>query len=242
MSSSASDIIRRAYREANVLGINSAPTTAQQSEGLDRLNTMLAGVLGFEAGIDIADLNIGGTFDQSWSTSWFVPPNARLVMEQTGARTLKLHPQPYDGQRLAVADGLNNLATYPLTLDGNGRMIEGAAQITISDSNPRQWLYRGDMAQWLKMIPLALDDIMPFPIEFDDFFAITLGMRLNPAYGLALGQDSAAWLARCRNAFQARYRRPRPQNVLPTRELLGGRRQGYGPPNSAFNIGWGGPW
>lgn len=151
------------------------------------------------------------------------------MLNLAAARTLKLSPSPHEGQRVAVADAGANLATYNLTLDGNGRTIEGAAtQVLATDGMVRQWLYRGDTANWVRLTDLALDDDLPFPTEFDDYFAILLAMRLNPRHGRTLMEESAAWFTGREGAFEARYRRPRPVQDWGTPGLHGQFGRAYG--------------
>lgn len=233
----ASEAVTAALREGNLLGINATASTAQLAEGLTLLNSVLLASVGYEAGEELADLNIGGTFDQSALVTQYVPENARLVLNISGARTLYLHPQPYEGQRVAVADAGNNLATYNLTLNGNGRRIEGATTVVLStNSLSRQWFYRADLGQWKQLTSLALSDALPFPAEFDDYFRILLAMRLNPRYGQELAQGSAVYLNSISSQLEARYRKPRRPQDWGSLGLLNQRRGTLAAPSSVF--GW----
>lgn len=236
----ASETITAALREGNLLGINASPTTAQQTEGLALLNSLLLAVFGFDAGQELADLNVGGSYDGSAIASEHVPENCRLVLNLDNARTFRLHPRPYDGQRLAVADAGANLSTNNLTLDGNGRTIEGAASKVLStDGAALQWFYRADLGDWKAIGALALADDLPFPIEFDDYFRVLLAMRMNPRYGQELQQGSAVWLERISSRMEARYRRPRDVQDWGTPGLLGQYGRAYSPSSAAFARGRG---
>lgn len=234
----ASDIITRAYRETNLIPLVATPNANQQAEALTLLNGQLLAALGFEAGDDLSDLNIGGQFDQSSICSQWVPENARLVLNLTGALTLELHPQPYDGQRLAIADAGANLATYNLTLNGNGRQVEGVANLVLNvNGDARQWLYRADIANWVKVVTLAATDSMPFPAEFDSFFITRLALRLNPRYGQSLSQESGNELTRAETKLRARYRKPQRVQDKGSLGLLGSRRGAFGLGQADFNAG-----
>lgn len=223
----ASDIITRAFRETNLLPLTGTVTSAQQTEALPLLNGQLLQAVGFEAGEDLADLNIGGQYDQSAYCSTWIPANVRLILNLGGAATYKLHPLPYEGQRLAIADAAGNLGTYNLTLTGNGRKIEGAASLVLStNGDARQWLYRADTANWVKITELVAGDTMPFPVEFDSFFVTRLALRLNPRYYQSLTKETAAELERIERKLRARYRKPRPVQDMPLGLL--GERGGYG--------------
>jgi hypothetical protein len=225
----ASVAIKRAYRTSNLIPLVATPSDNQIAEALPLLNEQILSALGFEAGQELCDLTIGGEFDQSFRCGQWVPENARLVLNLSGATTLKLHPSPYEGQRLAVADAGNNLATHNLILDGNGRTIEGASTLTLSTSgDTRQWIYRADTANWVKITALVIDatptdDPLPFPQEFDGFFVKRLAMELNPSYGQSLSAETIASLTRIEGKLRARYRRPRPKQELGTLGLMGQR-------------------
>lgn len=236
----ASEIITAAYREGNLLGINASPTTAQQTEGLSLLNTILLVAIGFDAGQELSPLNVGGPYNDAEIAANFIPENAQLVLNLTSAQSLRLHPRPYDGQRVAVADVGQNLSTYNLTLDGNGRTIEGAATKVLStDGSALQWLYRADLGDWKAIGALALSDALPFPIEFDDYFRALLAARLNPRYGQELQQGSAMWFDEMQRRFEARYRRPRPVQDWGSPGLLNQYTRAYGPSSAAFARGRG---
>jgi hypothetical protein len=225
----ASEAIQRAYRESNLVMAGASPSTTQAAEGLVLLNAILPATLGFAAGEELRDLNIGGEHDESDLAEYQVPENARLVLNLGAARTLQLHQHPYEGQRIAVADAGANLATYNLTLDGNGRRIETAATVVLNTSSlSRQWFYRGDTANWQRLDGLVAGDTLPFPTEFDDYFIILLAMRLNPRHGREMAQASAAWLGTMTTQLEARYRRPRPVQGWGSLGLLGQRRDRFG--------------
>lgn len=207
----ASEAIQRAHRESNLIAAGASPTTTQAAEGLVLLNNILTATLGFAAGEELTDINIGGEHDQAWTTNDYIPQNARLVLNLTSSRTLNLHPSPYEGQRVAIVDTGGNLATANLTLDGNGRRIESATTAVLStNSLSREWFYRADTGNWTRLAVLSDSDSLPFPGEFDDYFIILLAMRLNPRFGRQLAVESSAWLQSTSARLEARYRRPRP--------------------------------
>lgn len=202
-----SDIISQAYRETNLIPLGNAPNTNQTAEALVLLNTIILSTVGLEVGDDLNELNMGGLYDESFYTSSWVPRNARLILNLSGPTTLALDPDPVGGQRLAIADVAGNLATYPLTLTGNGRKIEGANTLVLNvNSDSRQWLYRSDIGTWVKITGLISTDTFPFPAGFDDFFITMLAMRLNPRYGQTLSQESAEALKRGRKHIRVKYR------------------------------------
>lgn len=201
----ASSIITDAMRESNLIALVATPTANEQAEGLRHLTNLLLSTLGNEAGGELTDIQIGGSFDQSIYCSPYVPANARLVVESGTAATL--HPRPYDGQRFAIT---GDFAAVDFVINANGRKIEDAATLTLdADGTSTQWMYRADTANWVKITALLASDTFPLPREFDDYFIVGLALRLNPRHRQALAEESVAALSRSRNQIRARYRRRR---------------------------------
>lgn len=218
----ASDIIRDAYRESNIIASVSTPSTNELTEGLARLNSLILSTIGNEAGSELTDINIGGAYDQSYRCATCIPANVRLVLNLGSARTLNLHPHPYEGQRVAIADAAGTLGASNLALSGNGRQIEAASSLVLStNGQTRQWLFRADTANWVNIASLIATDPMPLPTEFDDFFIVSLALRLNPRHSAKMAAESLAALERQRSQIRARYRRPRPLQDMGTLSLLG---------------------
>lgn len=235
-----SEIIKGAYREANLIPLGVEPTDNQTTEALARLNTLILTTVGNEAGDALTDVNYGGDYDQQEYTTNWLPANTRLVCNLTSAPTFNLHPRPYDGQRVAVVDAGSNFATYNVTIDGNGRNIEGAATLTLStDDYSGQWMYRGDTGNWVKIEELEDTDALPFPVEFDDYFTQMLAIRLNPRYGQQLTPDGSMMLRRWRTALRSRYAR-KELNMRTDPGLLG--PSDWQGTDDNFSIGRLSPW
>jgi hypothetical protein len=204
----ASSLISDAYRESNLVPLVGTLTTAEQAEGLRLLNNLVLSVMGNEVGQALTDIQIGGGFDQAGLCNPWVPENARLIVEQS--QGISLHPQPYDGQRLGVA---GDFSGDSMTISANGRKIENTATITLSaDGIARQWLYRADLGNWTRVSELVASDTFPFPQEFDDFFIVSLALRINPRHRQAMAGESAEALKRGRDQIRARYRKRRAPN------------------------------
>lgn len=254
----ASQIITDAYRQSNVLAIGTQPTADQQTEALRYLNRIVKSVFGNEAGDQLEAFPIGRK-DISrpsgypwWNTvpdnNWWVPKNTRLMCNVEETIPIYLHPDPDDGSRFAVIDVAENFSTFPMTVHGNGRLIEGATSIVLNtDGFDKEWFYRADLGNWQIYSPLVLADTFPFPEEFDDFFITLLAVRLNPSYGVELSGQSQSVFNRAAKQLKARYT----QNI-PVRSELGllrmpkvaYDRDTWGDsywlynPNSMFDKGW----
>jgi hypothetical protein len=179
------------------------------TEGLNRLNVLIPSTIGNEVGEDFTDINIGGNFNQSEQIIDWVPDDSRLVLNLTAATTVHLDPYPKDGQRFAIVDAAQNLATYNLTINANGRTFESSATGTLNTNGlSRSWLYRADLGDWVCIVTLATTDQLPFPSDFDDYFVIMLAMRLNPRYHQAIAPETTEALKRSRSQLRARYNKP----------------------------------
>lgn len=204
----ASAIIKRAYRKTNLIPLVSSPNSNQTTEALEMLNSLILGIVGNEVGDGLTDINYNtaSEHNQSDYVADWVPDNVRVLLRSTAATTLYCDPYPYEGQRLAVIDLAGNLATHNLTVDANGRKIESANTVTMStNSDNRQWMYRGDTGNWVKITELVAGDSLPFPVEFDPYFVLMLAIQLNPQYGQALHPHDAEMLRRMRSQLRARY-------------------------------------
>lgn len=255
-----STIIDDAFRASNLTATGAAPTSGEITEALRYLNRIVASTIGNEAGEDfvpvaIGSANISRPTGFPWyetvpdNTDWFVPENTRLFLNIEEALTLYLHPEPDDGARVAVVDMGENLATYNLTLNGNGRHIEGSDTLVLDGStgNVFEWFYRADTGNWVLYSELSLINEFPFPEEFDDYFIMSLAMRINPQYGKTLDEQALMFWRRAKSQLRARYSVSIPQPVerglLRMSRMAGDRdrwrteRLAYNP-QAAFNKGW----
>lgn len=255
-----SQIITDAYRQSNLLAIGVSPTQDQVDEALRYLNRIVKSVFGNEAGDPLEVFPVGRNNIQRpsgypwWNTvpdnDWFVPKNIRVMLNLEEPVSLYLHPEPDDGSRFAVIDASENVSTYNVTIQGNGRLIEGNFNLILNtDGVDKEWFYRADLGNWMLYAPLTMDIAFPFPEEFDDYFITLLAIRLNPQYGVMLDAQSKLVFDRSGRQLRARYT----QNI-PTRSELAlirmpkvsydrdiwGTSYRYYNPNSMFDKGW--PW
>ncbi len=208
-----SSIITDAYREINKIALGASVSSNQSVEALRLLQAVITAVLGTDAGELLNDWPLGDygrqSLDQDNLTTTEVanpPANARLIHTAAAAITVYLPPNPSNGSRLGIADPHSRLASLNVTLDANGRTIEATATVVLStNSLEREWFYRGDLGDWVRVSTLLTSDQMPFPPEFDQMFIIMLAMRLSPRYGREIDETSVlVWKAQ-RRQFVARY-------------------------------------
>lgn len=236
----AATIIQAAFREGNMIPVGQQPTAAQQSEAFDKLNRLVLGILGYKMGENLTDwlvpqpqrtapvaanypqfpfsddlLGVGLT---SSSAVYPYPPNNRRIVYGGTTQTVYFPQKPNPGSQMAVVQGSGagdgGSVGNVLTLDGNGRTIEGATTKTFTFASPafagRRWFYRDDLADWTAV--LTLDPVtntnMPYPAEFDDFFVCALAKRLAPNYGKIIAKETVEAALTAESAFYARYRQP----------------------------------
>lgn len=255
-----SEIITDAFRISNLLAIGTTPTPDQQAEGLRYLNRIVKSTLGNEAGEQFEAFPIGRKDIERpsgypwWNdvpdNDWYVPKNYRLMCNLENAVEVALHPDPDDGSRFAVIDVQNNFATNPLTVKGNGRLIENQFQLVLNTNGENgEWFYRADLANWQRYAPLALIDTFPLGEEFDVFFIVMLAIHLNPAYGQSIDGQTEIAFKRASKQLRARYKQIIPirselalvrmPRVAYDRDLWGDSYWLYNP-NNMWEKGW--PW
>lgn len=215
MATLISQIIQDAYREANIIAVETSPTSDQTTEGLRLLNRFIRSLFGNEVGQPLVPVPYGENnvefmsqeFDYySTLLNYFVPVNSRIIANLESTKTINLAPNPEDGDRIGVSDASGNFATYNLVLNGNGRTIDGASTLTLSTNGEDvEYFYREDIADWVQITNLTDTDNSPFPTEFDDLLIIGLAMRLAPRYGSTTAGESINTYRSILTKFRARY-------------------------------------
>jgi hypothetical protein len=215
------EIIKDAFREANLIAITQSPTLDEQTEALRLLNRFISSVYGNEAGDKLQSLAVGTNNVVSAgplstyviNDTSYAPVNSRVIANLSEAATINLHPDPDDGARFSVIDASGNFATYNMTLNANGRKIEGSSsKLLNTNSTNKEWFYRADQSNWVLVSSLDLETSFPFPAEFEDMFVIGLAMRLNPRHGVEMDDQSLLSFRRQRSIFRARYSQTNEQN------------------------------
>lgn len=225
----ASELVKESYRESNIIAIEQDPTTSQYTEGLARLNNVLKSAYGFLMGEFLSDWPVPS--DQSTGTvdanspllpgskskpdklnNAYPPCNTRIVWDGS-TQTVYFPARPNDGARMSVvkASGAAASSTGYITIDGNGRYIEGSSTYTSDDEfTERSWLYRADLASWVALTTLELTDDCPFPAEFDDLWSCATSIRLAPRYGKQIQEGTIAAVRQLQTTLKTKYRQETP--------------------------------
>jgi hypothetical protein len=241
----ALQIITDAYRENNIVPNGAVLSAALEDEGFRRLKTLISSALGQDIGHPLVDWPVGVvSYNESmsgWgSDRWSSPrPNSRLVFNIDEPQTIYLPFDPWNGARISVLDRGGNFATHNVTLNGNGRSIEGTDDVVLAtDDLNREWLYRADMGDWVRVVGLELSsEEMPFPDRFDDYWIIKLAIRLNPRFGRTMTEETKHRLAEVTAHIQSEYRQRRAIHAEPGSLQSNYRR--FGRPIDPYNPGFG---
>lgn len=238
------EIITASYRDNNLIPVGTAPTDLEIAEALTRLNAFFRSIFGVELGVELSDWTVPPSRTSPVAARysrkplnedlpddiWPYPPsNSRVLMNTTKVTTIYLPSTPNDGARFSVVD---IRSTSNLTLDANGRNIDGAASVdVIPGSSPLEWFYRADLGDWVGVKTFLVTDNSPLPDEFDDFLILALSTRLSGRVGKSAA-IARADVQRMIKKVKARYR----QSEMPTT----GSRSKVGPLTNSGAYSFGG--
>lgn len=211
-----SQIITDAYQYNNLVALSAIPNADEQAKALRYLNRLFRSIFGNELGDQLKSWDIGnrslptGTlndYENRLTAPYYIPHNARLILNLEAASTIYLPAHPQDGERLAIQDIGQNLATYNLTVNANGRLIEFFASMVLDTNGTNsEWFFRADLGTWIKLSELALTDTFPLPTEFEEFFIILLAMRLGASEGVDLNAQLSYVLKDTTKKIKSRYK------------------------------------
>lgn len=221
----AAALVSRAFREGNLIPIGKAPTSAEQVEGLAVLNSYMLSIFGFEVGSKLREWPVPPHQRVAGPTRTYpllpgaerslvptyplqVPANSRIIWDGSDQHVY-MHPKPADGALVALALGSGASAANvgSITVDGNGRRIDGDDTFVMAEADfvLQRWFYRADLAQWISIRPLALADEMIFPVEFDDLWVCMGMIRLAPSFGKQISTATATRVTEMKTLLQTRY-------------------------------------
>lgn len=233
MSTLVSAIIQQAFREGNFIAVGEVPTAEEIAEAVPKLRTFIASLFGIEVGAQFREwyvpsfpdpaaplrypLTPTGTGEATAEAWAYAPANTRLMLAISSPSTVYFPAAPNDGARMALVDVGS---TANVTLQGNGRKIEGELSVIAAPStlNGFTWFYRADLGDWVLLEPeLVEDDPVPLPPEFDDLLVCGLAARLAPRFGVEISSTTAACYADMLERLKKRYRQSErmPSNAEP---------------------------
>lgn len=258
MPLTSANIIQRAYREGNLIPIGTDPTDAEQTETLGIYQDMVGGFIGNDLGQLLGSWELPPSPTSQFPSRYPLypqrtplvndqnlvnnpPANVRVITNAGIQGDLYFPPQPSDGARMALVNVGADFATYPLTIQGNGRLIEGAASLTISAAltAPILWFYRGDTANWTRVSPIELTSESPLPDNFNEFLICALAIRRAPGYNKEPNAATVATYEKGHRLLKTTYRQYQPGAPMPLAWRMNSW-QSYGTPGqwwgNGFNI------
>jgi hypothetical protein len=249
MALKTSDFIQRAYRTQNLIPVGKAPTAAEIQEALGLYQSMIASLFGgndigqllapWEIPPDPTSTNPGryplypqqpnqDNQQQVWRNP---PPNVRLIANQGIGDPVFFPPTPPNGSKMAFVNVGLDLTQYPLTLSGNGRLIEGQPDITIDNtySGPILWFYRDDLANWVRVTDLELTSDSPLPPQFDNFIRCLLFANLAGPNNKEVADETTNIIQHGHRLLKTTYLSTNPGATFPGAWRMN-TYQGYGTP------------
>ncbi len=256
-----STLIDAGFRESNFTGTGKAPTTAESSEGLVMLQSLVNSFQGSIIGTRFKPWWMPAPFDTSttgvmrWPAQTagqnnpnvneiiHPPANSRVFLRTTTATTIYMPGEPEDGAMMQFVDAG---FTANVTLDGNGNFMGStgvsytATLDTLFGSNSRMttktYVFRADIASWTAIDALVLGAENPFPTDFDDYWITAMAIRLAPRFG---NEPKQATVARYKEmvVFARQWYRQSAEALgidmgTPTQNTYGGHARGLSDPDS----------
>jgi hypothetical protein len=207
-------IITDAYQANNLIALSAIPTAAEQATALRVVNRIFSSLFGNELGDKLADAMLDSTGitypDYSYSypiNKQNIRANTRVINVSTISSTINMPENPQPGCRVSFVDISNQIATNPITVDGNNRLIGAASTFSLSTNlQTIDWFYRDDLVSWQKVTSLALTDDFPLPGEFEEVFIALLSIRLDPMVQYSMPQETSFLMKQMVRKLRARYR------------------------------------
>lgn len=218
----ASELTKNAYREGNLIDLVTDLTTDQETEALGLLNRFIESLFGFELGefffdwpvVPAATAPVPARFPVNplpralpSNVFPYPPPNVRILMSMVGELTIYMPQDPEDGGRMLFIN-VGDPDTFSLTIQGNGRLIEGEASITgtPAELNGKLLFYRADLSNWISIEPLTATDESPLPGVYDDLLQLGTFLRLAPRMGRGVSEESAVMYKRLLKRCKTQYK------------------------------------
>lgn len=200
-----SEIVTAAFRETNTLGQGATLDSAEQTEGLQLLQSLTDSFPAIHLDRKYIPWPVpypsrtapkanaypaATTANGDLRDILYPPLNTRIVCRASSDTTFYFRPDAQDGALMQLVDAG---FAGTVTLDGNGHFfgttgLDYTVSITsrLADSTrnaTRTYLFRQDLAAWVQISDLVYGEENPFPEEFFDFWVTQLAIRLAPRYG-----------------------------------------------------------
>jgi len=204
MSLNVNAVIARALQMHGQIAQGNSPDAGLAGDMLVALNTMKRAMFGTLIGPRLSPLAApAGTSGQAENGGEYqIPGGANYTL------TAPLNPR--SGARFGVVDAGQDWTSFPLTVNPNGRLINGAAAnitIGVSGQNTRWW-FRGDTGAWIAEADFAsLTSTIEFPDVLIAYLPSMLAVAIAPDFDLDVAPEVAFAAGEGRQAFARAYGR-----------------------------------
>jgi hypothetical protein len=208
MSLTVRQVIERAGRLHGLWASGAEPSASEAADALVAINAMKRAMFGTLIGPRLGPQSLTGATGQAENGGEYQIPGGV-------AFTLTAPLNPGSGARFGVVDAGLSWATYNLTINPNGRLINGAAAnyvISTTGRNTRFW-FRGDTGNWIIEADFAaLDSAIELPDPLIAYLPYMLAVVIAAEFGADIRPEIAAAAQEGREAFaRTYYRRGRGQ-------------------------------
>jgi len=203
MSLNVNAVITRALQMHGQIAQGVSPDAGLAGDMLVALNTIKRAMFGTLIGPRLSPIGLSGTSGQAENGGEYQIPGG-------AAFTLTAPLNPRSGARFAVVDAGLSWGSFPLTVNPNGRLINGAAAnitIGVSGQNTRWW-FRGDTGAWIAEADFAsLTSTIEFPDVLIAYLPSMLAVAIAPDFDLDVAPEVAFAAGEGRQAFARAYGR-----------------------------------
>jgi hypothetical protein len=206
----AQETINLALRKLRILPPGRGASTFQSNNALADLNALFLSMLEFTSSHQVQNVRTNQSY---WMSS--LSPAVRIQSTHGTAVTMTLPEGStanpvQDGSIFEVIDVSNNAATYNITIDRNGWLINGAASNVVISTNggSKTYFFRAELGDWKPIADIGLTDELPFPEQFHFGLGLLLAQSLQGEYGQRLGGADLAAANRCKKKIRSRYAKP----------------------------------
>lgn len=193
------DLVRQAFRQENLKAVSQTISDAEMAEGVEIFNEIWENIIGSTLGEKLNDWPVPPSAavsqarefpllprDESlpYDTYAYPQQNYNIVSNLGGAQTVYLKQNPSDGARMGLVNIGPSYAVNPLTINANGRLIEGASSLVLDSftATPIRWFYRADLSEWVRITEFTGTEDSPLPKQFNRFWRCAVAIDLCPRY------------------------------------------------------------
>ena len=188
MSLTVRDVMYRAMRLNGALAAGDDPEPEDLADVFEAFNTLKRSWFGTLIGVRLSPQPTAGVIAQAEN-------GGEYAIAAGAPFTVTAPLNPKNGARFGVVDAGLGFATYPCTINPNGRLIDGAAAnlvLNVSGIGGRWW-FRGDTADWILEADFATyDSAIEWPDTMIAYMPYMLAAVIGAEYNTELRQDIIA--------------------------------------------------